>query len=166
MAATFNWYQYNGAATAETSLGTGGNLVNFKANDTAGTAQYDTNPITAGTNSMMVYLKGAWGGVFNKIDNLQFWMSTDFAPNTGLSVKWTTNGLTAYTTPSTATTDAPNAIPTSDPGAENVYIGGVTGGSLTAAGKCDYIPLQLNTTTAAAAGDTSLAEFTFQYDES
>jgi len=41
--------------------------VNFKANDTAGTAQYDTNPITAGTNSMVVYLKGAWGGTFNKI---------------------------------------------------------------------------------------------------
>jgi len=48
MAASFSWYQYNGANTAETSLGTGGNLVNFKANDTAGTAQYDTNPITAG----------------------------------------------------------------------------------------------------------------------
>lgn len=166
MAATFNWYQYNGAATAETSLGTGGNLVNFKSNDTAGTAQYDTNPVTAGTNSMVVYLKGAWGGTFNKIQNLQFWMSTDFSPNTGLSIKWATNGTTAYVTPSTAVAPCPNAVPTSDPGAENIYFGGVTGGSLTAAGKSDYIPLQLLTTTAAAAGDTSLAEFTLQYDES
>jgi hypothetical protein len=166
MAATFNWYQYNGAATAETSLGTGGNLVNFKANDTAGTAQYDTNPITAGTNSMVIYLQGAWGGAFNKIDNLQMWRSTDFSPNTGLSMFWALNGTTAYVTPSTATAPAPDAVPTSDPGAENVYIGGVTGGSLTAAGHSDYITLQLVTTVAAAAGDTSLAEFTLQYDES
>ena len=167
MAATFNWYQYNGAATAETSLGTGGNLVNFKSNDTAGTAQYDTNPVTAGTNSMVVYLKGAWGGTFNTIKNLRFWRSTDFSPNTGLSLQWATNGTTAYVTPSTAVAPCPNAVPTSDPGAENVYIGGVTGGTIgTAAGKSDWIPLQLITTTAAAAGDTSLAEFTFQYDES
>lgn len=68
MSATFNWYQYNGANTAETSLGTGGNLVNFSAIDTAGTVGYDTNPITAGNQSMSVYLKGKWGGTFNKIN--------------------------------------------------------------------------------------------------
>lgn len=166
MAATFNWYQYNGANTAETSLGTGGNLVNFSAIDTAGTVGYDTNPITAGNQSMSVYLKGKWGGTFNKIENLQFWRSTDFSPNTGLSLYWKANGTTAYAAPSTATSVAADAVATSDPGAENVYIGGATGGSLTAAGGSDYIVLQLRTTTAAAAGDTSLAEFTIQYDES
>jgi hypothetical protein len=57
-------------------------------------------------------------------------------------------------------------VPTSDPGAENVYIGGTAAGKLTATGYSDYIPLQLRTTTAAAAGDTSLAEFTLQFDES
>lgn len=164
MAETFNWYQYNGAATNETSLGTGGNLVNFKANDTAGTAQYDTNPITAGNASMLIYLKGAWGGTFNKVDNIQLWRSTDFAPSTGLSIYWKTNGTATYAQPSTATTVAANAIPTADPGAENVYIGGTAAGSLVAAGKSDYIPIQLRTTTDAAAGDTSLAEFTLQYD--
>lgn len=166
MAASFFWYQYNGAATAETSLGTGGNLVNFKNVDTAGTAQYDTNPITAGNASYDLYLKGKWTDTFNKIDNLQFWRSTDFSPNTGLSLYWLTNGTTAYVAPATATTVAVNAVPTSDPGAENLYIGGGAAGSLTAAGYSDYIVLQLRTTTAAAAGDTSLAEFTLQYDES
>lgn len=68
MSATFNWYQYNGAATAETSLGTGGNLVNFMSVDTAGTTGYGTYPITAGTQSMSIYLKGKWGGTFNKIN--------------------------------------------------------------------------------------------------
>jgi len=134
--------------------------------DTAGTAGYDTNPITAGNNSYEVYLKGGWSGTFNKIDNLQVWMSTDFSPNTGLSVYWKANGTTAYAAPSTATSVAVDAVPTSDPGSENLYIGGSSGGSLTAAGKSDYCVLQLRTTTAAAAGDTSLAEFTLQFDES
>jgi hypothetical protein len=115
---------------------------------------------------MVVYLKGAWGGTFNKIQNLQFWRSTDFSPNTGLSMYWKTNGTATYGTPSTATAVCPNAVPTSDPGAENIYFGGTAAGSITAAGKSDYITLQLVTTTAAAAGDTSLAEYTLQYDES
>lgn len=166
MAETFNFYQYNGATTAETSLGTGGNLVNFKANDTAGTAQYNTNPITAGGNSMEIYLAGKFGGTFNKIENLQFWQSGAFTPSTGLAAYWLVNGTTAYAQPSTAIAVATGAVPTSDPAAENVYIGGATGGSLTAAGASDYIVLQLRTTTAAAAGDTGLAEFTFQYDVS
>jgi len=167
MAAGFNWNQYNGASTTETSIGTGGNLFNFMAVDSAGTTGYDLNPITAGKNSMEVYLKADFTGTFNTIDNLQFWRSTDFSPNTGLTLKWKDNGIETYIPPVTATsTIAADAIPTSDPGAENVYIGGDTGGSLTAAGMSDYIVLQLQTTTAAAAGDTSLAEFTFQYDES
>jgi len=167
MAAGFNWNQYNGATTAETSIGTGGNIFNFMAVDSAGTLGYDENPITAGKNSMEVYLKADFTGTFNKIDNLQFWMSTDFSPATGLTLKWVDDGITTYLDPVTATsTIAANAIPTSDPGTENVFIGGTAAGELTAAGMSDYIVIQLQTTTAAAAGDTSLAEFTFQYDES
>ena len=168
MAAVFNWNQYNGSDTAETSIGTGGNLFNFAANDASGTTGYDTNPITAGNNSMEVYLKADFSGTaFNKVDNLQFWLSTDFDPTAGLVLKWADNGKTDYIDPVTATsTVAADAIPTGDPGGENVYIGGDTGGSLTAAGLSDYIILQLQASTAAAAGDTSLAEFTFQYDES
>ena len=167
MSANFNWNQYNGANTAETSIGTGGNIFNFMSVDSAGTTGYDSNPITAGKNSMEVYLKADFTGTFNKINNLQFWRSTDFSPNTGLTLKWKNHGTTGYIQPTTATsTVATDAIPTSDPGSENVYIGGTAAGELTAAGMSDYIVLQLQTTTAAAAGDTSLAEFTFQYDES
>lgn len=167
MAAGFNWNQYNGANTAETSIGTGGNIFNFMTVDSAGTTGYDANPITAGKNSMEVYLKADFTGTFNKINNLQFWRSTDFSPNTGLTLKWKNHGTTGYIQPVTATsTVATDAIPTADPGSENVYIGGTASGELTAAGMSDYIVLQLQTTTAAAAGDTSLAEFTFQYDES
>lgn len=57
-------------------------------------------------------------------------------------------------------------MPTSDPGTTNVTIGGGLSYALTGVGYSDYITLQLQTTTAAASGDTSLAEFTLQYDES
>ena len=167
MAAGFNWNQYNGTSTAETSIGTGGNLFNFATNDASGTTGYDTNPITAGKNSMEVYLKADFTGTFNKIDNAQFWRSTDFSPSTGLTLMWLDNGTAAYVQPTTATsTVADDAIPTSDPGSENVYFGGTASGYISASGMTNYVVLQLQTTTAAAAGDTSLAEFTFQYDES
>ena len=166
MAATYNWAQSNGASETSTDLGESGNLFNFKNADTATASDYTDNPITAGNNSYEVYLRGHWTGTFNKIDNLRFWMSTDFSPNTGLSIKWAANGTPTYTEPvATTSTVATTAIPTSDPGSENLYIGGSSGGSLTAAGYSDYIVLQLQTTVSAAAGDTSLAEFTIEWDE-
>jgi hypothetical protein len=166
MAATWGWTQENGASgsSSKTDLGASGNLFNFKGGDTAGTANYTTSPVVAGTNSFDVWLLGKFTSTFNKVDNMQFWQSTDFSPNTGLSVKWSSQA--AYRTPSTAATYASATVPTTDPGTANVSIGGQLTGSLTASGYSDYIVLQLQSTTAAAAGDTSLATFTTQYDES
>lgn len=42
--------------------------MNFMSVDTAGTTGYGSYPVTAGTQSMSVYLKGKWGGTFNKIN--------------------------------------------------------------------------------------------------
>jgi len=70
MAAGFNWNEYNGANTAETSIGTGGNITNFMAVDSPGTTGYDSNPITAGKNSMEKYLKADFTGTFNKINKM------------------------------------------------------------------------------------------------
>lgn len=163
MSATFNWAQSNGAGETATDLGASGNLFNFKTNDDATAANYSSNPITAGNASREVYLRGHFTGTFNKIDNLQFWMSTDFSPNTGLAVKSASNNVT-YATPATVA-NGDGAVPTSDPGTANVSIGGSLSGNLTSAGYSDYIRLQLQTTTSAAPGDTSLAIFTLQYDE-
>ena len=163
MSATFNWAQSNGAGETATDLGASGNLFNFKTNDDATAANYSTNPITAGAASMEVYLRAHFTGTFNKIDNLQFWLSTAFSPATGLAIKAKMNSC-AYATPS-ATANADSAVPTSDPGTANVSIGASLSGALTAAGYSDYIRLQLQTTTSAAPGDTSLAVFTLQYDE-
>jgi len=166
MAATFAWTQENGASgsSSKSDLGASGNLFNFKNVDDATAANYTTYPVVAGTNSFDVWLLGKFTGTFNKVDNAQFWMSTDFSPNTGLPVKWSCQD--AYQTPSTGDTYASAAIPTSDPGSQNVSITGDTTGCLEASGYTDWIVLQLQTTTGAAAGDTSLATFTLQYDES
>lgn len=168
MAATFNWAQTYGdsGSPTTTDLGESGNLFNFKNADDATAANYSSNPITAGNNSYEVWIRAHFTGTFNQVDNLQFWMSTNFSPSTGLTVKWKGNNQTSYVTPVTTTSSvATSNVPTSDPGTANVSIGGSLSGNLTAAGYSDYIVLQLQTTTSAAAGDTSLAVFTLQYDE-
>jgi len=166
MSATYQWAQSHGATPTVVDLGESGNLFNFKDIDDATAANYTTYPVTAGNNSYEVWLRAHLTGAFNTVDNIQFWMSTDFSPNTGLVLKWDGETVTHVEAVKTESTVATTAIPTSDPGTANVGIGGSLAGSLTAAGYSDYITLQLQTTGAAAAGDSSLATFTLQYDES
>lgn len=165
MAATWNWSGTYGASPGTTTdLGASGNLFNFKTLDSlTGTADYTSYPVTAGNNSYEVWLRGHWTGTFNKVENLQFWKSA--GSDTGISIKWD-GDTTAYSTPiTTDSTIATTDVPTADPGTANVSIGGSLSGSLTAAGFSDYVLLQMQSTTAAAAGDTSTYTFVLQYDE-
>lgn len=166
MAATFAWAQSHGAGPTVASLGISGNLFNFKRIDDATAANYSTYPITAGDLSYEVWLRGKFTGAFNTVDNVQFWRSTNFSPATGLSVKWAPATPSAYTQGVTGASKAVSAVPTSDPGAANVRCRGGLASGLVASGYTDYVVLQLVTTSAAAAGDTSLAIFTMNYDES
>ena len=171
MAESYKWAQTYGASPGTTTdLGESGNLFNFKDADDATAANYTDHPITASDTanqgrSYEVWLRAHFTGTFNKIDNLQFWMSTNFSPATGLTVYWKGNNVGNYATPvKTDSTVATNAVPTSDPGTANVSIGGSLSGALTEAGYSDYIVLQLDVATTAASGDTSLAVFSLQYD--
>lgn len=174
MAATYNWAQTYGPSGGPTTtdLGSSGNLFNFKDVDDATAANYSTNPIVASDTanagrSYEVWLRGHFTGTFNTVNNLQFWQSVAFSPATGLTVTWKGNNQTAYVTPvKTDSSVATAAVPTADPATANVSIAGSLSGSLSAAGYSDYIVLQLDVGTTAAAGDTSLATFTLQYDES
>lgn len=168
MAANFAWTQKNTSAGTETSLGISGNLFNYKKKDTAVAADYSTYPINAGDRSYEVWLRAKFTGTFNSISNLQVWRSTDFSPNTGLSLKWAPNGLSAYSTPVSGTAKCVSAIPTSDPGTANLRIKTFSSltASLTSSGYSSYLVTQLVTTSAAAAGDTSLCTLTLNYDES
>ena len=167
MAATFNWWGEYGASGSPTTadLGVSGNLFNYKTSDSlASAADYTTYPVTAGNNSYEVWLKGHFTDTFNKVQNVQFWQSSG-GPDSGIAFKWC-GVTTAYVTPvTTASTVATADVPTTSPGTANVSFAGDTGGSITAAGFSDFITLQMQTTTAAAAGDTSTFTYTMTYDE-
>lgn len=175
MAASFNWAQTNGApAGTVTELGSSGNIVNFQSADVATPSTYATNIITAsdatnGGNSFELWLRGHWQGTFNTISNLKFWQSAAFSPATGLTVKYACTATYAQPTAndtsiSTGVTNT-TTVPTSTPGTHNIGIANSLTGTLSAPGYSDYIVLQLHIGTTAAAGDTSLATFTLQYDE-
>jgi len=147
-------------------LGASGNLVNFKNIDSLGTSQYDTFPISAGSNSFEVWLRGFFSGTFNSISDLRFWLNTDFSPNTGLVVKAKTAFQVAYAQPTNATSSiATSTIGTSDPGSANVSSSGSLTTSILATGYADFVVLQLQTDAVAPAGDTSLAVFVLSYVE-
>ena len=164
MAATFNWAQRNDGGTS-TDLGSSGNLVNFKSVDTSGAADYAANPITAGNNSMELVLRGHFTGSFNRISDARFWQSAAFSPSTGLQVFFSGTQV-IFLQPSSGTSSiATSSVAVADPGTANVSITGALTGSLTTSGFTDHVYLQLRTTTAAAAGDTSLATMTLSYSE-
>ena len=115
--------------------------------------------------SYEVYLRAKFTSTFNKIQNCQFWKSSG-GPDAGISIKWDGDGNTAYATPvSSNSTIATAAVPTGDPGTANVSIAGQLTGSLSSSGFSDYLVLQIQSTTAAAAGDSSTYVYTIQYDE-
>lgn len=167
MAATFQWNQRVGssASVTTTDLGVSGNLFNFKSSDDVSAANYTANPVTAGNASYEVWLRAHFTGTFNQIQNVQFWKSSGTL-GTGEAIKWDDGGNATYGTPTSATSGkATTTIPTADPGSSNVSINSSQSSSLSAAGFSDYIVLQLQTTTAAEAGDTESFTFTLQYDE-
>jgi len=167
MAAIFTWSgQYGSGAGTVRDLGTSGNILNFKSLDSlTSAADYTTYPVVAGNSSYEVYLRGKFTNTFTRILNIQFYKSAG-GPDTGIALKWDGDGNTAYAQPvSTTSAIATTTIGTSDPGTANVTIGNSLTGALTATGYTDYMVLQVQSTTAAAAGDSSTYSFEIQYDE-
>ena len=167
MVATFSWVEYN-ATAGDTSVPTNLNLGSTNAVDLAPS----TYPITAGTYSYSKWVRGHWSGSFTRIENLQFWMSSSgsgYVTGESLKVSATTTnyaGTDTYVTPTnSADSHANNLMPTADPGAANIGIGGSLTGSLTSEGDSDFIVVQASITSAASAGATQTKEFRLQYDE-
>jgi len=184
MPATFSWTQTYGSTPNSTSYGTG-NVVNFfggtSNTDTAvreiatGTTNYNNTAsnIQAGSNSWPIALRmrfeTAGAGTFN---NLKFWRYTsDFSTGSMGAVGTIQAGYTTPTSRDTATNQASNvAVPTSNSSTSAptnaLSLGSV---STAAAGTCfspSYVCYQLTTATNAPAGDSGMASFTGQYDES
>jgi hypothetical protein len=126
-------------------------------------------PITPGQNTFEKWQQihvTAMGGS-SKIDNLQVWRTGALG---GAAVHLTNarttsyGGAPTYATPTaSASSIATQTMPTSDPGAANLGIGGSLTGNLTGAGSSDYLVHQIQTNAGDTAGSTSTMNY--QYDE-
>lgn len=126
------------------------------------------NPITPGNNTFEKFQKihvTAMGGS-SLIDNLQVWRTGALGGSaTHLGTQRTSSyAAPTYATPDTTeTAQATQTMPTSDPAAANLGIGGSLTGSLSAAGSSDYLNHIIKTNAGDTAGSTSTMNY--QYDE-
>ena len=163
MAATFEWAESNGSPESVTVLGSVGSTVlgiAYKSEDSAGTQNYTTNPVTAGQNSYEKFIRGKFTNTFNAVNNIQYWKSAgSLGADTVIDIySGTTN---TYAEPGTGNSAIATAtIGTADPGASNVP------GSLTGTGYSGYIVSQIRTANTANSGNSGTARITLQYDES
>lgn len=161
MVAVFGWEEANGAGeTVSTPTN-----INFGSTDAKDLVAL-TYPITAGTNSFEKWIRAAFSGTFNIIDNIQFWKSAGaYVSEEGIDWSGAT-ALASYAQPTqTESTVATTVLPTADPDTANVWIAGSLSGTLTSAGTSDYIVMQMQIGSGAAAGAVNTKTFTLQYDE-
>jgi hypothetical protein len=153
--------------------------MNWKNIDDAGTA-YSSSPIDAGNNSFSVYCFGHYTGTYNTIQGGK-WAHTSGSMGTGLTIKgqpaMTADAdRLAYATPATsanASLTVDDTSTTAIASGRAVWFGTTSPAS---AGKAasttsnpaytNYLVSQLQTTVAAAPGDTATATFTLRHQES
>ena len=167
MAATVEIDEANGAGETLTHNITNTNMGSTDAVNLDPVA----NPVTPNTRTFIKYQKihvTAMGGS-SQIDNLQVWRTG--ALGTGGTHTHVTNartssyaGALSYATPTqSAVSTVDQTMPSSDPAATNLGIGGALAGALTATGSSDYLGHQITTDASAVAGSTSTMNY--QYDE-
>lgn len=165
MAATVEIDEANGAGETLTHNITDSDM----GNSDSATVDPVAFPITPGSNTFEKFQKihvTAMGGS-SKIDNLQVWRTGALGgAATHLTNARTASygGALAYATPDTTeAASSTQTMPTADPAAANLGIGGSLTGSLTAAGSSDYLNHIIKTNGADTAGSTSTMNY--QYDE-
>ncbi len=166
MAATVEIDEQNGAPAGSTTHNISD--TDMSTEDSA-TTDPVANPVTPGSNTMEKWQKidiTNMGGS-SKIDNLQIWRTGALG---GAAVHVTNartsayGGAETYAQPETgASGEATQTMPSSDPAAANLGIGGSLTGSLTATGQSDFLVHQIQTNGADVAGSTSTMNY--QYDE-
>lgn len=191
MAATFSWFQAVSSvsnattpgATGITATSSAGSMSwDYEVADNTGTTTYTANPVSAGSASYPVWLKGYWTNtVAYTVSNLKFWQFNPAASSadTTIFTVFGTNQTKYSQSTSTATgvAYASNvAVPTStsstgSPAAPITGLGtfgssagnsGVSGGN-TATGS--FLSLQLSAGAGAGAGTSGYFGYTLQYDE-
>lgn len=164
MAATVEICESNGAGETVTHNISNANMGNTDAANLDPVAY----PVTPGNNTYEKFqrLHVTNMGGSSKIDNIQVWRSGALG---GSATHKTNARTTSYAQVTYATPDTTEAaqstqdMPTSDPGAANLGIGGSLTGSLTSAGYSDYLNHIIKTNAGDTAGSTSTLYI--QYDE-
>lgn len=171
MAATTTWYEDNGSATGSPAHGTPTVVTtcDWKSVDSATTTRAAA-PVAAGENSYNKHNYVKFDGTFNEISDVLF-AHTAGTLGAGISLKakisstYTTpattamSGATDITATSVITDGMPVELSTSGPN------GTSHAASQTSACYTQYIITQVQTTSAAAAGDSGAATLTVQYNE-
>jgi hypothetical protein len=110
-------------------------------------------------------------GVASIVDNFKMWLSAgSYVTGEGISCNLVTSGYSQASYPSGGPVDsdsseATQAMPTSEPASANIGVGGSLTGQLTATGYTDYIVLQLDVTASTPSGSVNQKTITIQWDE-
>jgi len=185
MAATFSWAQYTGSSgNSTTFLGSGLSPTSsaaamswdFETSDSTGTVTYTANPVSAGSASWPVWLKGYFtNSVAFTVSNVKVWQFNPGASSAN-TASFTVFGTaqTAYsvaTGSATSITYASNVqIPTSAqstsaPGGPLTGFGTFGTGGGNSGVLQNYLAMQLSAAAAAPAGTSGYFGYTMQYDE-
>lgn len=192
MPATFSWVQYTGSSGNSTTPGGSGLTAtssaaamswDFETADNTGTVTYTANPVSAGSASFPVWIKGYWtNSVAFTVSNLKFWQFNPAASSantasftvfgqtqTAYSIASATGTGVAYASnvavPSgTSSTASPTTV-ISGLGSFATAAAGSGVNGTGAAGAGGWLSLQMSAAAAAPAGTTGYFGFTLQYDE-
>ena len=185
MAATFSWAQYTGS-TGNSTTPAGSGLTatsssnsmswDFETADSTGTTSYTANPVSAGSASYPVWLKGYFtNSVAYTVSNVKVWQFNPAASSAN------TASFTVYGTAQTAYSIA-TGTPTGVAYASNVQVPTGTSSTGSPAGALvgfgtfgssagttgvlqNYLCMQLSAAAAAPAGTSGYFGYTLQYDE-
>lgn len=171
MAATTTWYEQNGAASGTPAGGTPTVVTtcDWKSADSATTTRAAA-PVAAGENSYHKYNYVKFSGTFNEISDVLF-AHTAGTLGAGISLKGKVSST--YATPATtalaSATDITATSAITNGMAVELSTTGPNGTSHAASqtSECytQYLITQVQTTSAAAAGDSGTATLTVQYNE-
>ena len=170
MAATTTWYEQNGSATGSPAHGTESTIssCDWKSVDDSTTSRASA-PVLAGSNSYNKYIYLKFTGTFNQISAVKF-AHTAGTLGTGISLK--SKITSTYATPATTALASSTDITSTTAIGSGASVllsttgpNGSTSASQTTTCYTQYIVTQVQTTTAANAGDSGTVTLTVQYNE-
>lgn len=170
MAATTTWYEQNGTASGSPAHGTESTIssCDWKSVDDSTTSRASA-PVLAGSNSYHKYIYLKFTGTFNQISAVKF-AHTAGTLGTGISLK--SKVTSTYAKPATTALASSTDITSTTAIGSGASVllsttgpNGSTSASQTSTCYTQYIVTQVQTTSAANAGDSGTVTLTVQYNE-